>query len=385
MLLGSLREMEHGFSAFDDDLMVRDRVRDLRPYADLAVGKVAGRKVKMPDTQPLVVMLAQSHSRPDHVALSQMIVSRLSDRFRVAVGWELSHNTIWSCLGSAPFCFDLGEVQNYPPYVFDPEGQKGLVVYTSVKPDSFVPKSSFALASFLRRQGISVRFIDVAVTPEWTLDWQDSLTVQCGDLSGGRGDGALRTLFPSSFFSSEVSVGSPQGVAYRNWMLSNLAVQHGIDACAEIYLLLCGSIHPFGGVFSKGCETHIYGYAESLDARFQERGLGVLAVMPFCESKISSSVTLFLPPDLERREDVFFLGIGNERCGASVGEETHLRALSEASGGEIELPEDFEKARAAGEMRVYENASCWIQDACACLPQKGGQSGAGGGFAPVFP
>jgi hypothetical protein len=263
---------------------------DLRPAVDGIMDRFNAAAANLKEGQKLVILMGECHDMPTHIFLQQLLMKNLLEQSKTkfAFGYEFPHNRMARILRknlkmNIPKEFD-SKLQSH-----DPDGKMLLQLFKKYLENDNAPHSNKNLFSFLLAQKISTRFNDTA-----RLYTSEGVYID-------RNDPQTKKILGNHLYFNQqrIDFQSSKGVALRNQMMVQNALQHMQDARVNVYIQQCGSSHLLG---IKKQDFPYSPFEESLSALFAQAGAVVLSVFPTVPSQ-----PILLPSKLRDGEPISFL------------------------------------------------------------------------------
>lgn len=285
---------------------------DVRPAIDALENMIRQRSAD----GPLIVLMGEEHMFPANQILPQAIASRFKNTsdhtdHRIAYGMEWEHNSLNSVISNLNKFDDIHLIH----------------AFRAADLQLFGLPAERNMLAFCRHHSISVRFNDAASACKSGHCYLDASDPQTKELMG---DDAAKII----------GMTSPQGMALRNKMIINNALQHMEDTKADIYIQQCGAIHLFGN------QKMIYPDFGEIENAFSDSLTAVRSDVNILPVFVTSSINSLdhIPPEAMAalQSGLVIDGLDSQRYWngyRSLGMD-FLSFISLHSGNEIELMYD---------------------------------------------
>ncbi len=338
-----------------------DNPMDLRPAVDAITRAIDETRAKAPDGTPLMVLFGENHVCPTHAHLLPFVANRLRARGENFVVAQEGAFNLWTQIASRGMGFLVPEdLLRQPFYLYDETGRSALSALLGYGGAAMAPVSTHNILAFLQEKGLKVVFNDASYIPRLReLDLENPVVARAVQAQSRRNgpQGVLAACAIKDYEWKNENLNkdptSPEGIAIRNAVMTDLAVDFAGRHKAPVILQQIGLSHLFGYA-ADGCA-----YTDSLHAMATHRGLKVVSVF---STKSRDDYGLNLLPFGAQgalKDTVVIDGLGEDEFGHGSGgpelEKAYLHGILEASGNEISFY-DVEGSREDWRARAQEEA-----------------------------
>lgn len=230
--------------------------------AQRIVDAIKERRRELGPGKKLVVIMGELHCSAAHILLQKMVAQLLkrgAETQNFTMSFERAYNAWWHEAKERGIA--VPEELKYDFLHHDPKGEAALTC--DLRKDGWRSISELELYKYCYVAEIRSQFNDVSLVNDGSCDMQDPATCQVAKQLGHS--------LPGRFLPE-----SPRGMAIRNVLMAERALQHSAHHKSDIVVQTTGLAHIFGEK-STAVEEELP-YRESLAARFQECGVDVLPV-----------------------------------------------------------------------------------------------------------
>lgn len=263
------------------DIDCRATPYDLRPAVSAIMMASNWLLEQLPEDQTLIILMGERHRSQTHTLLQKYLLKSLCNQAvktpekTFAFGFEGDHNYAFKKQSlKDTFLSFIGYER--------PTDQRAISAFIR---DVAHAKEKADFFKFCAHEKISVRFNDIANINRSILSPIDQTDAFSLNL--------IRKNRPDLVGKNILRGNTSDGIALSNLAIVEKAIEHVRETTCRIYIQQCGLSHLFGrkkhidDFLDMGLFKHIreeYAYADSLSARFKERGFTILPVSPNFES-----------------------------------------------------------------------------------------------------
>lgn len=340
----------------------RNDLDDLRPAADIIIRTAYNLRKRLPENQPLVILMGEEHDISAHNILEQLVLQRAlkiwgRDNFTFAT--EQVRN-MWGILAKDLTSMDIpGEIY-YNSNDYDIDGRASLSSFLGCMESEYSPVANDCLKNFCYQKGIKTIFNDASrrkscrnaepqahdslFEQESYLDLDDPLNKKV--LEEYR---KIRAKNGNIFSEISISSTSREGIAVRNMVMAQTALNHARIHEAPVIIQQVGREHLYGN------DKENVPFEESLYHIFNRSGAAVLPV--FIITKPESS--FFRMPGRALSEamqhSIVIEGMNQERYYSRS--EAELRGISFRKGQEMKFIAGQLNKASGNEIEIYDSNS----------------------------